>query len=439
MRARAQAPDWEFGAGFPRASAGIAGTARPTSLKDRLHQLHLILQPLARAVVCLESTASTPGDVYHLWISVQATLHDLFLGSDRLGGLAIPRVLVSDICALVNGRFAEFLEGPEKQVYLTAFFLDFRYIGSKIFTQKHANPLATTITVLIPFAQEFPNYSGDLHKARVGDQSFLDEDLRQKMPAYTKAGQCLADILMHEVNCKCAPNVLGLYATWEAIQLPFRAQFIQYSWQTHPFNKYHDSATPLAYWKKISAHEDAQIVAYLAVKLFSVVPNSMAEERTVSAFTKINSSDRGRQNAETVVSMTRVLQHEQRKKSKGSKVALTIFRELPGLMRSTDRLCAMSEPEESDTESEQGSDDQIKDNGSENSDTGPSAVAVKVPTQNDEEYTDEIEEWELEAGLDEDIEVARPGDWEQFEVVDVDGVDLTNPFLIDMLSDKLID
>lgn len=96
------------------------------AFKDRLHQLHLMLQPLARAVVCLESTASTPGDVYHLWIAVQATLHDLFLGSDRLGGLALPRTLVSDTRALVNGRFGEFLEGPEKQVYLTAFFLDFR-------------------------------------------------------------------------------------------------------------------------------------------------------------------------------------------------------------------------------------------------------------------------------------------------------------------------
>ena len=133
------------------------------------------------------------------------------------------------------------------------------------------------------------------------------------MPAYIKVGQCLGDLLRHEVNCKRALDILGEYPTWEAIQVPFREQLIQYCRQTYPFNKYHDSPNALAYWHKIAAHKDAQILAYLAIKLFSIVPNSMAEERTVSAFTKINSSDRGCQTAETVVSMTRVLQHEQRK------------------------------------------------------------------------------------------------------------------------------
>ena len=106
--------------------------ARFRDFKDKLRQLHSTLQPLARAVVCLESTTSTPGDVYHLWISVQATLHDLFLGSKTIG-LAVPRPVGSEIRAHINGRFSKFLEGPEKQVYLTTFFLDFRrsfYVSS---------------------------------------------------------------------------------------------------------------------------------------------------------------------------------------------------------------------------------------------------------------------------------------------------------------------
>jgi hypothetical protein len=46
--------------------------------------------------------------------------------------------------------------------------------------------------------------------------------------------------------------------------------------------------------------------------LFSVVPNSMVEERTVSNFTKINSADRANQKASTIVNITKVKQHIRR-------------------------------------------------------------------------------------------------------------------------------
>jgi hypothetical protein len=48
------------------------------------------------------------------------------------------------------------------------------------------------------------------------------------------------------------------------------------------------------------------------------------------------------------------------------------------------------------------------------------------------------EGWEETAGLDEDIEPARMGDGEQFQIAQTDGVDPTSPLLRDMLSDKPI-
>jgi|SRR5882762_5598298 len=51
----------------------------------------------------------------------------------------------------------------------------------------------------------------------------------------------------------------------------------------------------------------------LGVKLYSVVPNSMAEERTVSTFTKLNSAERGAQKADTIVNITKVKQHLRRR------------------------------------------------------------------------------------------------------------------------------
>jgi len=51
----------------------------------------------------------------------------------------------------------------------------------------------------------------------------------------------------------------------------------------------------------------------LGVKLYSVVPNSMAEERTVSTFTKLNSAERAAQKADTIVNITKVKQHLRRR------------------------------------------------------------------------------------------------------------------------------
>ncbi|KAF8594858.1 hypothetical protein BDV93DRAFT_564998 [Ceratobasidium sp. AG-I] len=164
----------------------------------------------------------------------------------------------------------------------------------------------------------------------------------------------------------------------------------------------------------------------------------MAEERTVSVFTKINSSNRGRQTAETVVSTTRVLQQEQRKKNRNPKPVLTIFQDLPGLMASTDRPCPTPEPEESDSESEQGRDHRFNNDASNEGKALP-AIPSNNLDEDDNLYTEEAEVWELEAGLDEDIEPAEPGNREHFEVPTVDGVDLNHPLLLDLLGDRPVD
>jgi len=42
------------------------------------------------------------------------------------------------------------------------------------------------------------------------------------------------------------------------------------------------------------------------VKLYSAVPHSMADERTMSSITLLNSAQRNRQKVETVVSMAQI-------------------------------------------------------------------------------------------------------------------------------------
>jgi hypothetical protein len=51
---------------------------------------------------------------------------------------------------------------------------------------------------------------------------------------------------------------------------------------------------------------------FVAKKIFSILPNSMAEERTVSRFTRNDSVDRASQDASTIVAMTKIYQHNRR-------------------------------------------------------------------------------------------------------------------------------
>ncbi|KAJ7841711.1 hypothetical protein B0H14DRAFT_3140133 [Mycena olivaceomarginata] len=48
---------------------------------------------------------------------------------------------------------------------------------------------------------------------------------------------------------------------------------------------------------------------FVAIKIFSILGNSMPEERTVSRFTRINSKDRANQDASMIVNQTKIYQH----------------------------------------------------------------------------------------------------------------------------------
>ncbi|KAG8724320.1 hypothetical protein FRC09_020312 [Ceratobasidium sp. 395] len=161
----------------------------------------------------------------------------------------------------------------------------------------------------------------------------------------------------------------------------------------------------------------------------------MAEERTVSAFTKINSPDRARQKAYTIVNMTKILQHEQRKYSL-EPLPLTTFREIPGLVNLVDQPIAQpgADSAEQDinaetVEAEVGEADEMSQrraSGEITQDEEQEAASMEIPG-----------EWEDQAGLDEEIEPAATGDKLEFKSVESDGIDLTSRYLLGVLSDKL--
>ncbi|KDQ16586.1 hypothetical protein BOTBODRAFT_107033 [Botryobasidium botryosum FD-172 SS1] len=232
-----------------------------------------VLDPLAKAITCLESSHSTASDVYVFWIAIMATYQcDIF--KDNSWGL--PENVIEEIHRIINYRYNEMMTGPGKEVYITAFFLD---------------PII------------------------VRSQSERDDnDISQRIPSYRRIGTYLTALLMQEIIADSSP-IFSTYDDAQDVRFTLHQQFAAYARQLHPFNR-HRGEPAMDYWKKLKDDPDASILALLAIKLFSLVPNSMAEERTVSTFTRLNTKARACQKASTIVQMTRIQQHYKREKSK---------------------------------------------------------------------------------------------------------------------------
>ncbi|EUC62977.1 NACHT domain protein, partial [Rhizoctonia solani AG-3 Rhs1AP] len=73
--------------------------------------------------------------------------------------------------------------------------------------------------------------------------------------------------------------------------------------------RYTSTQTACEYWEELLSVPSADLLAVVGLLLASIVPNSMAEERTMSAITKLNSPDRARQKVSTIINMVAIRQH----------------------------------------------------------------------------------------------------------------------------------
>ncbi|KAG8950374.1 hypothetical protein FRC03_012906 [Tulasnella sp. 419] len=166
----------------------------------------------------------------------------------------------------------------------------------------------------------------------------------------------------------------------------------------------------------------------------------MAEERTVSAFTKLNAPDRSRQKAETLVNMTKVRQHILREKvsKEGSKartrLPLVKFRNLSKYLSSRKEqvLSGTSEVINAGSVSKPINVD-LPDNANSRNEA--------VGREETMEVSDEIDE-DLRAHAMESDSWAnnRPytPDGQSFDIEEMDGVNLNAPLLREFLSDSSV-
>lgn len=85
-----------------------------------LQQLLMVLAPIVKVIMCLESTHSNVLDVYLFWLAITATIHQII--TEDITGL--PTHITEEIQQAVNYCFNQMVDDAPCDVYLTGFILD---------------------------------------------------------------------------------------------------------------------------------------------------------------------------------------------------------------------------------------------------------------------------------------------------------------------------
>ncbi|KAJ7440035.1 hypothetical protein FB451DRAFT_1191822 [Mycena latifolia] len=295
-------------------------------------------------------------------------------------------------------------------LYLSGFYLDPEHVKSPILRKDTANQFDVSTTPVTSAASS--------------QSSLTDQDLRDSMPTYQKVGKFLLKVLATELKSGRDAPEFRPYRSAEAVLAAFKAQFEAFTRQYPPYSARAAAWTkPYLYWTAMGEQSDASILAFVALKVYSILPNSMPEERTVSRFTRMNTNDRASQDASTIVGMTKIYQHN-RREDRGlffyprqdaplSKPPTLNWRSVKLLMTP-----APKDPSPMDTAAAPNPDDPL------------SAAQVTE---------------DCEAGLEavnEANETSQPGSLLPGSLVfdiELDGVDISMPFFRDCLSDVPVD
>ncbi|QRW16066.1 hypothetical protein RhiXN_04067 [Rhizoctonia solani] len=260
-----------------------------------LRQLCAILEPFARSIKCLESSHSTPADVYLFWLATIARLHELFKNNSTINGVGLPKLVMEDITGIVNSRHQEMFQSVSGPIYLASFFLDIRFQSSNVFLGLSAISARTTVTPKILAS---------------------DSNLWRLLPAYTLAGTYLIKLLGRLYNKDPNASPFLHYCSWSNIQVSFQRQLCLFTRGLSPFDRrYNGTQTACKYWENLLSVPSADLLAMVGIVLASIVPNSMTKERTMSTITKLNSPNRASQKVSTLIDMVTIRQHYRREEA----------------------------------------------------------------------------------------------------------------------------
>ncbi|KAJ7608836.1 ribonuclease H-like domain-containing protein [Mycena polygramma] len=245
-----------------------------------------IVGPFIRSLWSLEAAHANASDVFVFWLAIAANLRYLFSkGEDTT---TITSTLANKITHIYNERYAEFFKN---QIYFTAFALDPRYPS--------ADYLKNTISVPNTGSTSSRNTTQDgavpLRFPRAYER--VKDHLKGMLKVIIDRMGTHPDEPVHPVIKELGPA--------DTVK-EFRRQLESFWRNEWPFNQAIPDSNSLAWWKSLAQHPQARVLAILAIKIFSILVNSMPDERTNSRLTWFNSALRGNQNAETLVNMIQI-------------------------------------------------------------------------------------------------------------------------------------
>ncbi|KIJ59093.1 hypothetical protein HYDPIDRAFT_162797 [Hydnomerulius pinastri MD-312] len=273
-----------------------------------LSKLLSALGPWAKALKCLESAHVTADTIYFYWLAIMAQLdEDLTKNPYKM-----QMSTIEDIRAIANSRFNEMIEDAPNDTYIVAFFLNPEYRVAPIY--KNQNPLAV------------PSVSVNQKKGQ-------PPKISSKPPSdlIERVGLSLQKMLKHEYGDAYQNQNWADPKKQMAIQNPMLAkyhpmdalgalkdQLKAYAKGVEPFNRRLRPKTESTadWWAAVQQDEDGEVLGALAVKIFSAVPISMADERTMSTITWLNSPRRSSQGVGTLQDHIKIRQWHRYKPEK---------------------------------------------------------------------------------------------------------------------------
>ncbi|KAG9088744.1 RNA binding protein snu13 [Ceratobasidium sp. 370] len=237
--------------------------------KLMLTELVNILEPFARALLCLESTQSTLADVYFFWLGALASLNQYLSSSSS----QLAQDEKSRIFTIASRRFNEAINDAPTDCYLTTFFLDPQYRDAAIYAgsnRAQIQPLVPTTEI----AKSSKSRSPHRHPSRLTETLYMR--IRKQLLLMLRSELQIAESFPDHPLRGYITNAQGakdqmcdqLDVYYRADKLPFR-----YTGK--------EQETAIQYWRLQKEFQQTFILAYLAEKLFSVLPNSMLDAKSM--------------------------------------------------------------------------------------------------------------------------------------------------------------
>ncbi|KAF8348985.1 hypothetical protein F5887DRAFT_1071140 [Amanita rubescens] len=206
-------------------------------------------------------------------ISPESKLRKLFSKGEAITG--ITPSISSAVSTIVSRRFKAFVNESPMDIYLTAFFLHPSYSTSDALL----HPASVSHTIHLP--------------ARAQNQPLPTVEIPYPN-AFKRAKKYLKKILCDEAEY------------YKANPMMPQSPIGQIICKLKPIDGKGETGNVLTWWRDLSSHPLAQVLALLATKIFSTLVNSMPDKRTGSRLTWLNLPTHSSQKVEMLINMIQV-------------------------------------------------------------------------------------------------------------------------------------